>query len=1412
MEIEWLWLDQLMTKVVSGQDLNTNLTGWSNMLGTMSPMAELLGESAGIRAVRDKIRRLIERHQEPRRAPPVLIEGETGTGKGLLARIIHRAGPRPDGPFVDVNCAAIPETLLEAEMFGFERGAFTDARRAKPGLFQAAHRGTIFLDEVGLLPEALQAKLLKVLEERAVRRLGSTRDEPVDVWIVTATNEDLRTAVRERRFREDLYHRLAVLTLTLPPLRERGADILVLADHFLAGACADYGVPPKTLTTATRAALLAYPWPGNVRELSNLMERVALLSPEPEVTAEMLGLSRTERGKKPEAERVETAGSLDDAVRDRVAEILRQTHWNISRSAALLGISRNTLRARIEKYGLKGGVPAPSVPRRAARPAPRAPAARSPLEMRSDVESATGSHLVSGQPPIAPTSRAPLHWERRRVTLLRATLTLAPESDEPREARRGLEVLLEKVTSFGGRVEGMGPTGVVAAFGLDATEDAPSRAAHAAMAIQKAAARARQEDPRVPAVTVGIHLTHCLVGLAPRATELAVEAKQKAVEVLGALVEHGEPGSILVTEAAAPFLERRFELLDFAGGVLGRVFVLAGRASSLLGRHVATFVGRQREIELLWSRLESAMRGQGQIVGISGEAGIGKSRLLSEFHQSVVGKPIGYVEAQCLSYGPATPYLPMLEALKASCGITDADTPEVVVERLGVALREVGMDPVRSGPHLFHLLGLKAGAERLAALEPDVLKARVFETLRQMWVGKSRQLPLVIVVEDLQWVDTISEEFFASLVEVLAASSILLVSTYRAGYRPPWINKSYATQVALLPLAPDESRHVLKSTLGAGEISDALADLIVAKAEGNPFFVEELGRTVREQGGSAATLAVPDTIQDVLLGRIGRLAPEDKRLLEIAAVVGKDVPFSIVQAVAGVEEAALRAACARLRGAEFLYETSAAPEPEYTFRHALTHEVAYASVPAEQRQALHAQIVEAIEQRYPDRLADHVERLAHHAVLGEVWGRAVGYLRQAAARATARSANREAVTHLERALTALARLPQSRAKTEAAIDIRLDLRVALLPLGELGQILPYLREAEALAESLGDAHRLGRLCIYMAGQFYLTGAHDRALEYSRRAQTITEALRDFSLEVATNAYVGQIRLVRGEYRAAAALFRRNVESIVGDLLHERFGLPQLPAVHSRSCLVLGLAELGEFVEGAAVGEEGVRIAESIDQPLNLTVASSGLGVLYLRKGEVEPAIAALERALGLSRTWNHWIWFPRVASALGRAYALAGRLADALPLLAESVERTASMRLLSAHSPALTALGEASLLDGRVAQALELARQGLTVAEQNGERGHAAWARRLLGEIALSSGRADAERAVECFRGALTLATELEMRPLMAHCRLGLGEAARLLGDSTGAEAHLETAADLFGAMQMGFWEARSLAELGGLR
>ncbi|PYN75335.1 MAG: hypothetical protein DMD96_28495 [Candidatus Rokuibacteriota bacterium] len=1369
----------------------------------MKHLTDLLGKSPGVEAIRERVARLLERQQDARRLPPVLIEGETGTGKGLLARLIHRSGPRPDGPFVDVNCAAIPETLLEAEMFGFERGAFTDARRAKPGLFQAAHRGTIFLDEVGLLSEGLQAKLLKVLEERSVRRLGSTRNEPIDVWILTATNEDLRAAIQGRRFREDLYHRLAVLTLSLPPLRARGDDILLLAEHYLGRACADYGVSPKTLAPDARAALRAYPWPGNVRELANLMERVALLSSESEMTAVMLGLPPVATAVSSAPAAAGVASSLDDAVRDRVAEVLRQTSWNISRTAALLGISRNTLRARIEKYDLRSGqapasAPPPRPERRSAHAAPAPAAVPAPPP-----------------PPPPPPEAPPLQWERRRVTLLRAAL-LAPSAPETLlETNRALELLLDKIRSFEGTIEGRGPTGIAAAFGLDPTEDAPSRAAHAAMAIVKAVTRARQDAGTGPAIKVAVHTSQILVGQGDGAPELDLEGKHAALIVLNALIERGGADTVMISDATAPFLTRGFELFELGGEDLprGRAFALVGRGHTGPGQggRASAFVGRHRELELLSSRFESAIRGRGQIVGISGEAGIGKSRLIFEFRESLAGKSVTYLEGQCPSYGSAIPYLPVLDVFKAICGIADGDTSAEMADKVRTSLLEAGLDLLETAPYLLHLLDIEHDAERFTTLTPEVTKARIFETLRQLILKKSRHTPLILVVEDLHWIDSTSEEYLTSLAEILAGARVLLVCTHRVGYRPSWSEKSYTTHVALQPLAPEESLRIAKSMLGMDKAADPLHDLIVAKAEGNPFFVEELARTFREQVGLVTPVAVPDTIEEVLGGRIDRLAAEDRRLLEVAAVVGKDVSFSVVHAVTGMPEDALRRAFERLKSAEFLYETSPGPETEYTFKHTLTHEVAYGRLLAEPRRSLHARIVEAIERLYPGRLADHVERLAHHAFEGEAWARAHTYLHQAGKKAFTRCAHQEAVTCFERALNALGGLPEGRERTEHAVDLLFDLRNAFQPLGEFGRILECLRDAETLARTLDDQRRLGEASAYLIDYFRNMGDQDRAIGYGRQALAIADALGEFTLRLRVNTYLGQTYYALGEYRRGAEFLTRNVESLEGDLMRQSFGFLQFPSVHSRTCLVWCLADLGDFEDGVRIGREAVRIAEAVDHPFTLVTAYAGIGSLYLWRGDLEAAIPVLERGLDLCRTWNLSVWFPPIASSLGAAYALSGRVVEALPLLERAVEQSAAMRVAARHSLLLVGLGHGYLLAGRADEALEVARRALDLAREHKERGHEGWAWQLLGELSLRSKRA-VSAAEEEFRRALTLGTELEMRPLIAHSRLGLGLCHRRASRRPDAEEHLRAAAVLFGELGMRRWLAQAETALESLR
>ena len=322
----------------------------------MVELRELLGVSPAIERLRATIRNVVRGSAAATRPPAVLITGETGTGKGLVARLLHRLSPRASGPFVDVNCASIPDTLLEAELFGFERGAFTDARRPKAGLFQTAHGGTIFLDEVGLLNEALQAKLLTVIEERVVRRLGSTRTEAVDASIISATNADLSAAIRERRFREDLYHRLAVVTLEVPPLRDRDGDVVLLAEHFLSRACRDYGLPPHVLSADARRRLLDHAWRGNVRELANVMERAALLAGSTEVTAVTLNLPPSAPPAPPGppvTPAAVTAGtSLDEVMRAHMQNVLDRHGGNISRASSALGVSRNTV---LKEVWLRGG-------------------------------------------------------------------------------------------------------------------------------------------------------------------------------------------------------------------------------------------------------------------------------------------------------------------------------------------------------------------------------------------------------------------------------------------------------------------------------------------------------------------------------------------------------------------------------------------------------------------------------------------------------------------------------------------------------------------------------------------------------------------------------------------------------------------------------------------------------------------------------------------------------------------------------------------------------------------------------------------------------------------------------------------------------------------------------------------------
>jgi tetratricopeptide (TPR) repeat protein len=443
-----------------------------------------------------------------------------------------------------------------------------------------------------------------------------------------------------------------------------------------------------------------------------------------------------------------------------------------------------------------------------------------------------------------------------------------------------------------------------------------------------------------------------------------------------------------------------------------------------------------------------------------------------------------------------------------------------------------------------------------------------------------------------------------------------------------------------------------------------------------------------------------------------------------------------------------------------------------------------------------------MEQLYPERQAELVERLAHHAFSGGLWDRAVVYLRQAGAKALSRSAHREAADFLERALTALDRLPESRGHTEQAIDVRLDLRTALLPLGEFARISDHLREAERLAELIGDRRRLGQCALYAAGHFRLRiGDPQQARRAGERALALAESLDDPRLRVAAHAYVGQVLYDGGEYARAAELFGRNV-AFVGDDDGDRFGLPQLPSVHSRTILAWCFAELGHFAEGVTRAREAMAIAEPVEAPLDLTVACAGLGVVQFRRGDLDDAREVLERGLALSRTRNIPLWFPRLASTLGAVHVLAGRVEEGERLLDEAIRRAQTMNLVSGQSLLFAALAEARLASGDATEADAHARRALELARAHGERGWEAWTLRTLGDIAVRA--ENLEQAERYFDGSATLAGELGMRPLAARVRLGRGLLAMRAGKADDARDLITGAATMLRDLAMPWWAARA--------
>ena len=723
-------------------------------------------------------------------------------------------------------------------------------------------------------------------------------------------------------------------------------------------------------------------------------------------------------------------------------------------------------------------------------------------------------------------------------------------------------------------------------------------------------------------------------------------------------------------------------------------------------------------------------------------------------------------------------------------------------------------------PPLLALLDALPEDSPFRQLEPPQRRQHTLAALKRLLLRESQEQPLLLVFEDLHWIDGETQALLDSLVESLPTARLLLLVNYRPEYQHGWGSKTYYVQLQLDPLPPASVDAFLHALLGDDPSLAPLKPLLIARTEGNPFFLEESVRTLVETGVLVGELGayrlarpleglqVPATVHAVLAARIDRLPPEEKRLLQSAAVIGMDVPFALLRASVDLPEATLHRGLAHLQAAEFLYETRLFPEPEYTFTHALTHEVAYNSLLLERRRGLHARLVEALEALAGDRLAEYVERLAHHALRGEVWDKVLVYSRQAGEKAMARSAHREAVESFEQALRALAHLPETRDTRAQAIDLRIAMHNALFPSGELGRSQVALREAEALAVALDDPRRLGRVLLFLASHFNNQSAHDQTIATAQRALTLATADGDVVLHALTHDRLGLAYYGQGDYRRAIDCFTQTVTTLDGARRYERYSRTTLPAVFARAWLAVCHAELGMFAEGWTFGEEGREIAEAVDHPGSRMVACWGTGLLALRHGDLPRALPRLAHAVRICQDADLPFWFPLMAAFLGAASTLAGHLAEALPLLTQALAQSMVMDTVGFQTPCRHALGEAQLRAGDLEEAHSLTARALTLAREYQERGHQAYALRLLGDIATHRASPEIDEAEASYRQALALAEELGMRPLQAHCHRGLGTLYATTGQREQARTALSTAIEMYTSMEMPFWLPETEAAL----
>ena len=988
------------------------------------------------------------------------------------------------------------------------------------------------------------------------------------------------------------------------------------------------------------------------------------------------------------------------------------------------------------------------------------------------------------------------------------------------------ETLIHKVNEFGGTVNKMTGDGVMALFGAPiALEDAPQRAIRSALAIQREIARfsdrIKAETGAPLRMRIGIHIGPVVVGSLGNDLRVEFTAVGDTVNLASRMEGLAEPGTVYVTEETFKLTEGlfRFEALG-ERQVKGkeapvkayRVIAPSTRRTRFdvsAERGLTPFRGRERELELLIDGLERARSGRGQAFSIMGEAGVGKSRLLYEFRKAIANEDVTFIEGRCLSYSTNVAYHPVIDLLKATFDIRDADYDNQIRDKVKTGLKGIGVDEASTLPFISEMLSVKASGIDALNLSPEARKDKTLEALKKIILKASETRPLVMAVEDLHWVDRSSEETFKDMLDVISGAQLLLIFTYRPEFVHTWAGKSYHNQVNLNRLSNRETLAMAAYILGTKVMGEDLQELILNKTEGIPFFVEEFIKSLKDLGmiewrdsgyylaKDIQDVAIPSTIQEVIMARVDSLPDGAKGVLQTGSAIGREFSCELIKRVTGIPMPEMTPHLSVLRDSELLYERGVFPRATYIFRHSLTQEVAYDSLLQKKKQEIHERIGQAIEELYADRLEEFYEILAYHYSRSESHEKAYRYLKLSGDKATRSNSPWEAFHSYKAAIDALNVLPDNEQRKRRGIEVRLSMLPSMSRLGYHPEdSLAIIQEGEKLCRELGDDMSRARLAGFMGVAYSFEGNTVQARKYHETAFQAAEGTDDIELLTQIGFTLCTSYSVDGEYSEVAKVAPKVIARLESS---GREGeIETLGRANAYSLLLAyygnALGMQGDFEQGSELCEKGLRFALQLNDPFTLSNVQLLIGTLFLIKGESQKATEHFESAIKYAEEVQSYYLLGLSWVFLGVVYYVLGELDTARKYMEKGLKVYQDIAMPDLMSQMTYGwLGVVYTDEGNLEAAKSYLEKSLKASQDRGSRSWEAWWSIWLVRTYNWAEVSEATQAEASLLHSIEVLGELEMKPWCAIAYSAIGE---LYADTSQKEKALETLKKAEGMMQ----------------